>query len=139
MKTCSKCKQKLSLDNFHKNRTQGDGYQNQCAKCKLVSTNIWRKNNPHKLKAANIKLTYNLDYDKYLEMCKNGCNACGSMIDLCVDHDHNCCPSTKKICGKCIRGILCRRCNRVEGMLNSDPKLAIALAKYMERNKRDKH
>lgn len=37
-----------------------------------------------------------------------------------VDHDHNCCPG-KKSCGKCIRGLLCHRCNVGMGLLNDDP------------------
>lgn len=44
------------------------------------------------------------------------CWACMSGAADVIDHDHNCCPGTKS-CGLCIRGSLCQRCNKVEGLL----------------------
>lgn len=40
-----------------------------------------------------------------------------------VHHDHKCCPSQKTTCGKCIIGILCKRCNTGLGFFNDDPEL----------------
>jgi len=39
-----------------------------------------------------------------------------------IDHDHKCC-SKGISCGKCIRGLLCFRCNTVLGLLEPDPHL----------------
>lgn len=40
---------------------------------------------------------------------------------LAVDHDHSCCPGPTS-CGRCVRGLLCRSCNRdVLGHLKDDP------------------
>lgn len=37
--------------------------------------------------------------------------ATGKAQRLTVDHDHRCCPVTPA-CGKCVRGLVCRPCNR---------------------------
>lgn len=50
---------------------------------------------------------------------------------LCVDHDHRCCPGDRS-CGKCVRGLLCRTCNRIEGLLGTTSKATRMLA-YMTK------
>lgn len=55
-----------------------------------------------------------------------------------VDHDHACCPpyskgGKTKTCGRCIRGLLCTRCNVGLGNYRHDPKLLIAAAEYLAR------
>lgn len=48
-----------------------------------------------------------------------------------VDHDHACCNTRKKACGKCLRGILCTRCNIGIGNLRDDPEIIFAALKYI--------
>lgn len=49
-----------------------------------------------------------------------------------LDHNHKCCP--KKSCGKCVRGMLCFRCNSVLGFLESEPHLLPQfLVEYLKR------
>lgn len=57
--------------------------------------------------------------------------ATGKTKRLAVDHDHSCCPETPA-CGRCIRGLLDRNCNRdVVGHLRDDPEAFDRGAEYL--------
>ncbi|MFJ5222231.1 endonuclease VII domain-containing protein [Streptomyces sp. NPDC088400] len=51
---------------------------------------------------------------------------------LAVDHDHECCPG-KTSCGRCVRGLLCGRCNSGVGMFNDDVARLMAAIRYLEK------
>jgi hypothetical protein len=55
-----------------------------------------------------------------------------SCSSLAVDHDHTCC-SGEITCGKCVRGLLCVRCNTVLGLLRDDPEILRAAIAYLEK------
>lgn len=75
-----------------------------------------------------------------------GCEVCGTDLiartrdtstgqlvsQLVVDHDHDCCASEYS-CGRCVRGLLCARCNTAAGMVLNSPQTAQALAGYLDR------
>jgi len=49
----------------------------------------------------------------------NCCATCDKPMGerrFAVDHDHTCCPG-RKSCGKCVRGLVCDKCNLYLGML----------------------
>jgi hypothetical protein len=48
-----------------------------------------------------------------------------------VDHDHACCNTRKRSCGKCTRGILCTRCNIGIGNFKDDPVIIQAAIDYI--------
>ena len=70
-----------------------------------------------------------LTEDRYNQMLEEQGYACAICREpfrgqrVCVDHDHNCCPvgqfSHARSCGKCVRGLLCVRCNTWLGWLET--------------------
>lgn len=53
---------------------------------------------------------------------------------LCVDHDHSCCPGVKS-CGKCIRGLVCHSCNVSMGHFQDSPTVLQAAIDYLNKHK----
>jgi hypothetical protein len=67
-----------------------------------------------------LKHKYHMTLEQWYAFAEKGCNVCGTQIqegerNLHVDHDHKCCPGAMS-CGKCIRGVVCNRCNSAIGM-----------------------
>lgn len=75
---------------------------------------------------------YGMTGEEYDLFKQGACEVCGTDENLCIDHDHSCCPG-KTSCGGCVRGVLCSNCNTAEGFLRSDPERAEALARYLRK------
>ena len=118
MKRCPKCKLTLEAVRFASSPNSNDGLKAWCRECSSLH---------------QIERIYGVTPDQYREMTKNGCQVCGSFDKLHVDHDHACCfgGSSKKICGKCVRGILCERCNHGLGNFRDSPETMIAAIAYL--------
>lgn len=84
-------------------------------------------------KWTRIQMRYRITQEEWESLlAKQGgvCAICKKYSDLWhTDHDHNCCAgSDKRTCGKCVRGILCNKCNQALGMFDDDrERLARAL------------
>lgn len=80
---------------------------------------------------------YGLDPELLGDYLADGiCFACGEKDPkggLAVDHDHSCCQSSRKVCGDCVRGLLCRRCNQALGNVRDSREHLRALIDYLDR------
>lgn len=142
-KRCTDCKETKPREDFHRNVGAKDGLHNYCKPCKGRRQAAWRRENPdiaerqaghsrrHRL--SKYGLTEG-QYDNLLEMQMGGCAICGRCGEserLAVDHDHSCCPGQRS-CGKCVRGLLCVRCNVALGSFLDDPQILRAAVRYLD-------
>jgi hypothetical protein len=97
------------------------------------SEKLWRERNPEKVKQyrqnekdgkRHYKRQYGLLPEEVNRMLANGCESCGSMDELHIDHCHE--------SGK-VRGCLCRKCNVALGFAGEDSNRLRCLANYIER------
>lgn len=82
-----------------------------------------------------------VDYMTLLARQGGCCGICGktwARTGFVVDHDHACCP-TQRTCGKCVRGVLCHRCNVHVGFMEHGKPHSVArdlyrsLTMYLQR------
>ena len=102
--------------------------------------------NPDKARASELRRRYGITLEDYNARfkrqdgrCRNpGCRMPETVIDkrtgrpiwLAVDHDHGCCVGEGS-CGKCIRGLLCSRCNTMLGWAGDDAAVLEGGAAYL--------
>lgn len=92
-----------------------------CVKCfnqyePTTARQLWCRNCCPDKQARTRVQRYGLSESEYREMALKQGNSCAicrkGEVQLYVDHNHSCCPQGKT-CGKCVRGLLCTRCNGV--------------------------
>lgn len=75
-------------------------------------------------------------YDALLAKQGGVCGLCKQpLVKAHVDHDHSCCPTKAKCCGRCVRGIICERCNFGLGNFNDNVELLKLAIEYLEKRK----
>lgn len=121
-KLCVKCSVWKPLVEYYNNKTTGDGLFAQCRDC---------------LNARRSKRRYGVSKKELFDAQEGKCAICGS-LDIVgrvghIDHDHNCCSGTET-CGKCVRGILCARCNHGLGHFKDSSKNLRAAADYIDKH-----
>lgn len=68
---------------------------------------------------------------------KNRCAICNQIFKKTphVDHDHSCCPPTKRFaCGSCNRDLLCDDCNLGLGRFKDDINLLESAKQYLRKH-----
>lgn len=95
----------------------------RCMQCSAKKRTIWDRSDPDWQWRQYLWNNYHITAERYLEMLETQGGVCAicqkppGVKRLHVDHDHACCPRTSRSCGKCVRGLLCFRCNTVTGVL----------------------
>lgn len=129
---CARCKVTKPFTDF-------PGPHSYCRVCHAARARAYRAANPDPLRARRDTLSrYRLTPDTFAEMLARQGNRCA----ICrtdnpggqgwhVDHDHTCCSTRKCSCGKCLRGILCTRCNIGVGNFKDDPAIIQAALSYI--------
>lgn len=118
---CERCYSRLP-ENVEKSKIYSTLY------VKKLKKKLGKKGYKKFLAIRNLKQNYHLMPKGRLELIKKqkGFCPCGRRLckkyGVCIDHDHQCCLGSKT-CGKCIRGVLCSRCNLVLGLLYEDERL----------------
>lgn len=133
-KICGKCKNTLPISYFSVSKSRG--LQSYCKDCNSRNKKQWISENKDKVRWNQLWTKYRLrkvDYEYMLTAQHNKCAVCKIEFTEVpvVDHDHNCCPSAKS-CGKCVRGLLCKRCNLIVGIVESSEDLLLPAQKYIE-------
>lgn len=85
---------------------------------------------------ARIEKQYGITQAEYLSIVERQggrCPVCLRLLDdvtVHIDHDHSCCPGGGS-CGRCVRGLLCQRCNQSIGLLGDDAATAARASEYL--------
>lgn len=156
MKECIRCDAILPLEQFYSDKSKKDGKTPYCKKCRQDKAKTQNDKDPQKARdraaALRRKKGFAMDlarmglseeqYSRMVEAQNGRCAICrenesmllpsGEVRRLSIDHDHACCPTKRDICGKCNRGLLCNRCNRMLGMVKDDLDLLISAVAYLE-------
>lgn len=156
VKRCSSCGEVKSHEEFYRLRRSSDGRQGYCKPCANRKRLEWKRANRERerewYRASQSRLTARQkkdrdlrtkfkmtadEYDRRLAAQGGGCAVCGEppvYRALAVDHDHSCCPSSRKTCGRCTRDLLCFRCNGALGNVNDSKETLLALIDYLDRH-----
>ncbi len=143
-KTCNKCKRRLPLDCFYTNgvRRGKTQYRSYCKACQTFIQRTYNKIKPQVRRKSRLKTIYNTTPEKIQELFESQERCCAVCQTTdpggkpwSIDHDHSCCPGEKS-CGKCIRGVLCMKCNNALGCINDSVEILIRAIKYLNKHKK---
>lgn len=139
VKVCRLCKEGLPLTAFYF-RAKENAYSARCKHCISKQQMRWYSDPANKMHHRERRLLYkygltNERFNELLEAQGGVCAICKIAPDpdgppFHVDHDHQCCPSDTT-CGRCVRGIVCTRCNSALGYVGDSIATAQSLIDYL--------
>lgn len=145
---CQRAHRARGFCNMHLQRALKDGpipggptrnwikaYDDESAPCSITgcakvhySSGMCKK---HYTRAAVFRLTcMQMDALSRVGICSI-CERSDEFANMHIDHDHACCPAGGKTCGRCVRGLICRRCNMGIGLFGDSPMALERAAKYL--------
>lgn len=137
-KLCRTCQKEKSVEDFHNLKKSKDGKQAQCKACqkaRLSTPEMIEKRRDAAWRSCLKR--FNLTVEQYEAMFQKQAGVCAIChkpetggTRLAVDHDHACCPDDSS-CGKCVRGLLCKRCNMGIGLLGDNADVVMNAVLYL--------
>lgn len=122
-KHCKHCDLDLPRSQFYNDKKTKGGLT---AYCREYYKDYYANNRERQLattRKAQIKRRYGLEWSEYQRLLLLGCNICGSMERLHVDHNH---------ATGATRGVLCGGCNVVLGHAKECPARLRKIADWIE-------
>lgn len=143
-RTCRVCEVRQPMENFHwANRKRSR--RRSCKTCDHARNRDTRNKRPEHYKQLSRDFhlrKHGLTQEKYDQMLEQQgwkCAGCWKPLEKAsthIDHDHSCCPGDHG-CPKCVRGLLCRKCNLALGLLHDDVLTLSNLLTYIRKNRED--
>lgn len=130
MKVCGSCKKEKAFELFSR---KGNNYQSWCKQCNTENKKAWIAKNRDKVRQNILWTKYRLKPETWEQMWsdQNGlCAVCEEIPPTIVDHNHACCSGSTS-CGKCVRALVCNRCNIFLGMIECNPGLTEKAFKFL--------
>lgn len=125
-KRCTKCDLWLPEEYFHRGSNSLDGLVSWCRDCQSEA----RKSRPAFINTCR---SHNVKVEWFQNAILDGCSLCGAKgRKLNIDHDHSCCASARS-CGKCVRGLLCFKCNTALGHLGDSRESVERVLTYLSK------
>ena len=133
-KWCRSCRVWKAEAAFASSKRASDGLQGACRECRSAHY----RRNAESVRDRMREQRFGISREKFDALFESQGNLCA----ICrgddpgtnfwaVDHDHACCPGSDKTCGKCIRGILCSRCNHALGHARDSVEILSAMIDYL--------
>lgn len=151
LKHCTRCEQILPVSSFGAYTKYGNKhyFNSACKTCVAREVREYRRAHPAEVSASKKKRRlkdrvnmYGITESRLAEMFASqnkSCAICGTTTPggrhggtWSIDHDHKCCASYKS-CGRCVRGVLCFKCNHGLGSFKDNVSVLRKAADYLEK------